>query len=416
MSKRIHGTRPARRFGRSVRGVPQFGSLHEAKFATVLITIAILLLGQSVAAQEDPGGLEGDQLREMREQILEARERVGAREREERQIIDRLEDVDRKIDQLTGQVASARGDAERARASLAETEQRELAAATQLEQTRSAMSRRVVGLYKTGEVGPLRVLFASSSLPELLGRASILRKLLEHDTNLVTRFRREHETLEVARREAKEHALARDESSQRLEARSAELITERGSKSALLASVRSDRTLERALLVELESAARALEEKLVSLGETRGRSVSGLDAAHFEAQRGTLPSPIHGELASRFGLVVDAEFHTETFNKGVEFEASLGDSVHAVAFGEVRFAGWFRGYGKIVILDHGDQYFTVSGHLADVYVEVGQSVDRGDTLATAGDSGSLAGPRLYFEVRRGSEPLDPAAWLRSPGQ
>jgi septal ring factor EnvC (AmiA/AmiB activator) len=58
----------------------------------------------------------------------------------------------------------------------------------------------------------------------------------------------------------------------------------------------------------------------------------------------------------------------------------------------------------------------VSGHLADVYVEVGQSVDRGDTLATAGDSGSLAGPRLYFEVRRGSEPLDPAAWLRSPGQ
>ncbi|MBW2295147.1 MAG: M23 family metallopeptidase [Deltaproteobacteria bacterium] len=73
-------------------------------------------------------------------------------------------------------------------------------------------------------------------------------------------------------------------------------------------------------------------------------------------------------------------------------------------------------YGKIVILDHGNQYFTVSGHLADLYVEVGQTVDRGDTLATAGDSGSLTGARLYFEVRRGSEPLDPVEWLQSSGR
>jgi septal ring factor EnvC (AmiA/AmiB activator) len=352
----------------------------------------------------------------MREQILEARERVGAREREERQIFDRLEDLDRNIDQLSGQVAKARDDAERARSALAETVARESEAAAQLEKTRAAMSRRVVGLYKTGEVGPLRVLFASSSLPELLGRASFLRKLLEHDANLVARFRREHEILDLARRDAKQRALTRDEAAQRLETRSSQLVGERRAKTALLASVRNDRTMERALLVELESAARALEEKLVSLGETSRRSVSGLDAAHFEALKGTLPSPIHGKLASDFGLVVDLEFHTETFNKGIEFQANLGDSVRAVAFGEVRFAGWFRGYGKIVILDHGDQYFTVSGHLADLFVEVGQTVDRGDTLATAGDSGSLAGPSLYFEIRRGSEPLDPVVWLRAPVQ
>lgn len=416
MSRRHHTVPPAGKCRPPVGIVSILISIAMSFSMSMLLAIALMISGQTAAAQEDVEGSEGDRLLEMREQILEARERVGSREREERQIFDRLEEIDHNIDHLSTQVERARGDAERARKSLVETELRESIASDKLERTRSAMSNRVVGLYKTGEIGPLRVLFSSSSLPELLGRASLLRKLLEHDANLVTRFRREHEQLEAARGEAKERALARDETAQRLEARSSELLAERGTKSALLASVRSDRTLERAILVELENAARALEAKLVSLGESNRRSVSGLDTAHFEAQKGTLPPPIHGELASEFGLVVDAEFHTETFNKGVEFEAVLGDSVRAVAFGEVRFAGWFRGYGKIVILDHGNQYFTVSGHLAEVYVEVGETVDRGDTLATAGDSGSLTGPRLYFEVRRGSEPLDPVAWLQSPGQ
>ncbi len=382
------------------------------RLAVCSVLAVAVALGHPARAQEQPEGSQGDQLLELREQILEARERVGAREREERRIFDRLVELDHKIDQLTAQVTRARRDAERAGAILAETVEREVAVAAQLERTRSAMSRRVVGLYKTGEVGPLRVLFSSSSLPELLGRASLLRKLLEHDTNLVARFRREHEALEAARSEAKKHALARDAAAQRLEARSTELVGERAAKSRLLARVRSDRTMERAVLVELERAARALEAKLVSLGETSRRGVSRLDATHFEALKGTLPAPIRGGIASAFGLVIDAEFHTETFNTGIEFEAALGDSVRAVAFGEVRFAGWFRGYGKIVILDHGNQYFTVSGHLAELYVEVGQTVDRGDTLATAGDSGSLTGPGLYFEVRRGGEPLDPTQWLR----
>ena len=85
--------------------------------------------------------------------------------------------------------------------------------------------------------------------------------------------------------------------------------------------------------------------------------------------------------------------------------------MRAVARGQVRYAGWFRGYGKIVIVDHGGGYFTVSGHLADVFVAVGELLDAGDTLGSVGDTGSLEGPGLYFEVRAGAESLDPAEWL-----
>jgi septal ring factor EnvC (AmiA/AmiB activator) len=373
-----------------------------------VVVCLLLFSGMAVAEPEDT---EGEQLRALRGQILEARERVGEHEREEREVFGRLEDLDRKIDDLKAKVNRAQRDAEKARAALQKTVEHEAIVSTQLKETRAAMSRRVVGLYKTGEIGPLRVLFSSTSLPELLSRASLLRKLLEHDTDLVTRFRSEVALVEKARAEAARQTVVRDEASERIARRSAEVTSERLSKKTLLARVRSDRATERAVLVELERAARALEEKLVALGEGSRSAASQLDAARFVEHKGSLRRPVRGAISSGYGVTVDAEYLTETFNKGVEFEVDLGDSVKAVAFGEVRFAGWFRGYGKIVILDHGNQYFTVSGHLEDIYVEVGQSVDEGDTVATTGDTGSLTGPSFYFEVRQGGAPLNPEEWF-----
>ena len=372
----------------------------------LLCSIATLDVGVAFGAES-----EGEQLRELRERILEVRERVGVHEREERAIFDVLFDLDQTIDRLTVQVREAKRAADTARTKLAGTEERVARATAELERTRTAMSRRVVGLYKTGEVGPLRVLFSSASLPELLTRASFLRKVLEHDSNLVDRFRREYAVLETARKEARESAIERDATAERLETRTLSLGYERKSKATLLARVRDDRAMERAVLVELERASRALEEKLVALGESGPGDGSDFSNANFHALQGKLSPPIRGAIVSNFGVAIDAEFHTETFKKGVEFGAELGETVRAVAFGEVRYAGWFRGYGKVVILDHGDQYFTVSGRLGDIHVEVGQSVDQGDKLAASGDTGSLSGPSFYFEIRHGSEPLDPAQWL-----
>jgi septal ring factor EnvC (AmiA/AmiB activator) len=127
--------------------------------------------------------------------------------------------------------------------------------------------------------------------------------------------------------------------------------------------------------------------------------------------RGILAPPVEAPVVARFGKVQD-EFGTEIFRKGIEFGARAGDPVLGVADGVVRFAGWFRGYGKIVIVDHGDAYFTVCGHLEEIAVSVGDAVIRGARIGTAGATGSLAGPRLYFEIRRGSEALDPKDWLR----
>jgi septal ring factor EnvC (AmiA/AmiB activator) len=212
-------------------------------------------------------------------------------------------------------------------------------------------------------------------------------------------------------RQAREVEERRDEAIRQLALGSMELEAERVAKRELLARVRHDRTRERALLIELERAARALEETLASLGEHDRDSGVVLDGSGFDGLRGQLQPPVGGSVRQSFGRVVDAEYQTEIFHKGVEFVAASGESVRAVARGQIKFAGWFRGYGKIVIVDHGDGYFTVSGHLSDIFVSVGDLIGVGDTLGTVGETGSLAGPSLYFELRDGGEPKDPEEWL-----
>jgi septal ring factor EnvC (AmiA/AmiB activator) len=373
------------------------------------LALACLLCAMPALAAEEKD------LDALRDAILDTRERVGGHEREERALLQQLEESDRLSAVLTEQVVRARNEAVESRDRAEQFERERLRASKRLEVTRKAMSRRVVALYKAGEVGPVRFLFASKSVPEMLTRASALQTLVQYDAELVARHQVELQAFERLEEEARVAAKVRDEKANELQTRSSELLAERKLRRRLLARVRDDRTQERALLVELEKAARALEETLEALGDVDDRSAGPVDGQDFAGRQGRLVPPLPTRIRLPFGKVVDEEFRTATFRKGVEFEAAGGESVRAVAPGVVRFAGWFRGYGRLVIVDQGDDYFTVLGHLADIFVAVGNAVDAGDTLGSVGDTGSLSGPSLYFEIRKGSEPLDPGDWL-APGQ
>jgi septal ring factor EnvC (AmiA/AmiB activator) len=197
----------------------------------------------------------------------------------------------------------------------------------------------------------------------------------------------------------------------RLAERARELELERASKREVLAGLRADGARERGALDELEAAAKTLEQTLVRLGATPPARPSRPLTEPFTNLRGRLPAPVSAPVARGFGKVVDAEFLTAIFRKGIDFAAPAGAPVRAVAPGEVRFAGWFKGYGKMVILDHGEGYFTVCAHLDEIHVAMGDTVAADQPLGTVGDTGTLGGPLLYFEIRHGSEPQDPSRWL-----
>jgi septal ring factor EnvC (AmiA/AmiB activator) len=369
-----------------------------------------------VALSWPAGADRSEDLEIVRRAIAESRSRVAAYEREQRGLLEALEALDRAAELLVREVERARGAAVQARSDLTAIESERAQIAGRLAGTREDLSSRAVALYRAGELGAVRLLFSAGGLRDFLSRVQVLRRLVARDAQLIVRYRSETQALAEAERAARDSAQRLEQVERELAARSQELEAESATKKRLVARLYADRARERAALVELEKAARALEETLGNLGAGVPSGDAPVGGPPFVALRGRLPAPVAGRIVQEFGRVVDRQFLTETFRAGVVFEARRGAPVRAVASARVRFAGWFRGYGRLVILDHGGRYFSVSGHLGDVAVSVGDAVAAGEPVGSVGETGSLSGPRLYFEIRHASEALDPRQWLSfAPG-
>jgi septal ring factor EnvC (AmiA/AmiB activator) len=129
----------------------------------------------------------------------------------------------------------------------------------------------------------------------------------------------------------------------------------------------------------------------------------------FGAMHGKLPWPTVGSLAGRFGDTVDPGLGT-TSRQGIAIDAVVGDVVQAVAAGRVVFAGWMRGYGQMVVLDHGEHYHTVVAQLGQIAVHAGEQVSAGAEIGRVGESGWQGG--LVFELHRAGVAIDPLPWLK----
>jgi len=369
--------------------------------------LSVALLVATAASAQD----RQDELDALRDRIEDSRERVTSHEADERALLEQLEEVDRRLTEVIRERDQARRDVAAAQARVDALGPDLQKAKRSLASTQRALSARAVALYRGGELGPVRVLFSSASLPEMLSRASALRVLVRHDAALVTRHAEERDRLEAVETKERVALEERRAADERLAGHAKQLAGERKEKGVILTRVRADRTTERRLLLELEQAAQALEETIRTLGS---RASSGGVGEGFRERKGKLAPPVVASVIERFGKVVDPEFKTTTFRSGIDFGADAGERVLAVAPGLVRFAGWFRGYGRIVIVDHGDGFHTISGHLDEIHVKVGTPIEEGEPLGTVGETGSLYGPSLYFELRENGQPVDPEPWLLDP--
>ena len=132
----------------------------------------------------------------------------------------------------------------------------------------------------------------------------------------------------------------------------------------------------------------------------------------FAKQRGRLPWPVKGKILKPFGVSEHPEFKTVVMNKGINIGVPLGTPVKAVADGSVEYVNWLPGYGKCIIVNHGGGYYTLYAHASEVFPRQGEAVKAGQVIAESGDTGSLNGSQLYFEVRKGRDPVDPGQWLQ----
>ena len=240
---------------------------------------------------------------------------------QERDLVQLLEDVDRGLDELDGQVGASEEALDEAEKRVSNTNENLRVLESRMVETRRVMSQRAVALYKAGTEGPLRLLFASEDLREMFSKLWSLERILQADAALLEKFRAQWLELENMHNRATQARTALALAQSQLSLRRTALTAEKGERRVLLEQVRTDRTRERALLQGLERAAVALEETLAGLegGRSTSDSASVPDRV-FLSRKGELRRPVQGRIRNPFGRVVDEQYRTQIFRKGVEFQ------------------------------------------------------------------------------------------------
>jgi septal ring factor EnvC (AmiA/AmiB activator) len=159
---------------------------------------------------------------------------------------------------------------------------------------------------------------------------------------------------------------------------------------------------------EAERKAREARKKQPASGKV---SVGGKGAGAFAAQRGKLLMPALGKIVGRYGQARANVSGKSTTWRGLMIQARQGSDVLACANGQVVFSDWLRGFGNMIILDHGDGYLSIYANNESLYKSVGDTVTRGETIASVGNTGGEEKPGLYFELRRNGQPLNPLSWI-----
>ena len=167
-------------------------------------------------------------------------------------------------------------------------------------------------------------------------------------------------------------------------------------------------------MTELGTVSRILENEIDELQRRidRERSETRQLISDFASKKGALPYPVQGKVVSGFGMKRHKKFGIKTRSNGIDIATEQLSPVVAVYPGQVLYSEWVKGYGKVIIVDHGDKYYTLTGHLSETSKNVGEPVNAGEVIGYAGYSSAEGeGGRVYFEVRHLGKALDPEDWL-----
>ncbi len=301
-----------------------------------------------------------------------------------------LRDLGREAERLT------------ARATLADVE---LASARLRYDAAFAVYRERLRALARLPVGTLFVLFGESdSLADVLRSTKVLRRVASYDHRVQAKLDEEAGLLRAAAAKADEDKAALEHVIGRVRETRNTLAAQRRERVDVIRMALAKPERKAAVQRELASARSNLATMLQRAQPT--------SSTRFSALRGKLPWPVVGALSGRFGEVVQRELGTTTTRQGIAIRAVIGDPVLAVASGRVAYAGWMRGYGQMVLIDHGEHYHTLVAHLDRVNVHAGEQVTAGAVLGNVGETGWQEGPHLAFELRRASAAIDPLAWLK----
>ena len=267
---------------------------------------------------------------------------------------------------------------------------------------------RLRSIYKEGPMFPLRVAFSSNNVTDLMQRLKYMDLIAQQDSQMLQEYLTKLEKIKqdkssLYKVRAKLVSLKKNTVSKKRE-----IEKTKKEKSVYLKKIKRKKNLSVKVRKELLAASNNLNSLIDKL---LMKLVSG-EGLDISDKKGRLKLPLKGRILNKFGRKRVKEYESYIVYNGINFRARRGTPVQAVFDGKVLYTGELEGYGNLVIVGHGKYYHSLYGHLDSIKVAANKVVKTGEVIALSGDSGSLEGETLYFELRKNGKPIEPVRWFR----
>ncbi|HUO83653.1 MAG TPA: peptidoglycan DD-metalloendopeptidase family protein [Thermoanaerobaculia bacterium] len=278
-----------------------------------------------------------------------------------------------------------------------------------IDRQKKELGERLGALYRLGRLSYLRVLLSMEGASHPFDAISLLSYLVQRDARTVASYRTTRDLLARERIALEQHRSRVLHTRELVQDRQRAMMASEREKERLLARLREESSSSAGRLEELKEKADRLQKLLTFLYQKEEQPGVRASIAEF---KGALAWPALGEVTEGFGRQRSDRFATWTMSNGITIRAAPGSEVRAVFEGTVLFSQWFKGYGNLVIIDHGERIFSLYGNTRSNPVSVGQRVAAGDLVGLVMESEEQGPGTLYFELRVENQPVDPQSWLR----
>lgn len=393
------------------------------RFPLMTLVLTLCLLPVLIARVDAAGSsqelerkirTEEKRLEQIEKQVAYHQRKITESRKREKGLLDELSRYDQKA-AVTGQkIRVLELKEKKAEARLQELQQEIGTTRKDMERVKGLLASRLVSLYKYGNSAGLDLVLSAGNVQDALTMTYLLQRVAEQDEHFFRELAARKARLDSALSESEAQRKLLDEQRQALDQEKATYRDASKKRTLSLKKIRRREESHRKAAQELQQTQQQLEKsirRLLAEKKRLAQARKGDRKPLVPPKRGRLAWPVNGKISSRFGTRIHPTFKTKVMHTGIDITAAQGTPVKAAAAGEVLFGGWLRGYGQIIVLDHGGDLTTVYAHLSRILVEEGQRVGAGHTIGNVGSTGVATGPHLHFEVRSNGDARDPMRYL-----
>lgn len=373
-----------------------------------IILFFVLLGSISLAVQPK------EELKQIKKELDIHRKKLKETKKIEQNVLEDLKKVSKELSEIEREIRTHQTKIKNLQIKIAETEKEIKSYSAQLEGRKNHLISRIKGIQRlNNQPDPILILLMEENTTKALRLIRNTQKIITIDRKLIEQYKAELNNLIVQQTELKKLYTSLKQEEEALKKAEYAQKQKKKEKEALLAKVRQNKALYEQKIKELEANARRLTRLLQETEKKeKARGVTVLPEGGFTKKKGTLLWPVSGPIVAHYGSQKDPVFNVPMFRSGIYIQASPGTAVKASAEGRVVYANYFKGYENLVIISHGDGYYTVYGNLGSMSVKEGSYVKAGQIIGTVGQNSTIDTPAVYFEVRYRGKPLNPEQWLR----